>query len=334
MKPFIIAEIGVNHDGRLAKALKLVDSAVRAGADAVKFQSFAAARLASPLTPKVAYQIERDAQRTHYEMLNSLELSFEEQKILYDYCNKVGIEFLSTPYSQTDAVFLNSLGVRKFKVCSADIVDIPLHKLISGFGKLTLISTGMASTAEIAAVANIYKSAGTPFVLLHTTSEYPASHQNANIKKLHNLELLEPDALGYSDHTADTTCSLLALSFGCTFFEKHLTIDKSDLGPDHSASLNALEFTDYVSDLHKAFVALGDKDATPTSKELDMAMTSRKSLHYARDLKTGEELELTDVAMLRPFNGLPWSQVGEVVGKKLLHNVLKYQPVNLSDVNE
>ena len=333
MNPFIIAEIGVNHDGSIKKAIALIDGAIMAGASAVKFQSFSAERLASKSTPKVAYQIQRDSDRTHFEMLKSLELTFKDQELLFEYCKQNGIEFLSTPYSLEDAIFLNSLGVEKFKVASADIVDIPLHELISDFGKLTLVSTGMASAHEIKEVVDVYKEKSTPLVLLHTTSEYPASFKNANLEKLKVLKQHNTHGIGYSDHTSDSMCSTMAVSYGCTFFEKHLTINKSDPGPDHSASLDLLEFKDYVSEIQKASTALGDVNAPRSSMEEDMAKTSRKSLHYSIDLKVGDVLQASHLTLLRPGYGFPWSQRNEMIGKVLKRNVKKTDLVNPDDLN-
>ena len=332
MKPFIIAEIGVNHDGRVDKAVALINVAVAAGADAVKFQSFAAERLASLSTPKVAYQLQRDMNRSHFDMLKSLELSFSDQEYLYNYCNRVGIEFMSTPYSLIDASFLNELGVQKFKVASADIVDIPLHELISGFGRMTLVSTGMATPHEIDDVAKIYKAKGTSLILLHTTSEYPASYLNANLEKIRYLESHHPEGIGYSDHTPDSMCSIMAISYGCTYFEKHLTINKSDPGPDHSASLDEAEFALYVSEIQKASMALGEIGATRSEKEDDMARTSRKSLHFATNLKAGAILQLNDLTLLRPGYGIPWSKHSDIVGRSLLRDVEKFELISSNDL--
>ena len=334
MNPFIIAEIGVNHDGSVKKAIALIDGAIKAGASAVKFQSFSAERLASKLTPKVAYQKERDTARSHFDMLKSLELTFKDQELLFEYCKQNRIEFISTPYSLVDADFLNSLGVQKFKVASADIVDIPLHELISDFGKLTLVSTGMASEHEIKDIVDIYRGKSAPLVLLHTTSEYPASYKNANLQKLNILKQQNTHGIGYSDHTSDSMCSTMAISYGCTYFEKHLTMNKSDPGPDHSASLDLLEFKDYVSQIRKAFSALGDINAPRSSMEEDMAKTSRKSLHYSTDLKAGDFLQLSHLTLLRPGYGFPWSRRNELIGKVLKRDVKEMELIDPSDLGK
>jgi sialic acid synthase SpsE len=173
MNPFIIAEIGVNHDGSIEKAMHLVTAAQNSGASAAKFQSFSADRLASELTPKVEYQKLRDSERTHFEMLRELELSFSDQAKIKNYCDSIGIEFMSTPYAIEDAAFLNSINVKYFKIASADIVDLPLLEFVSKAKKITLISTGMASIKEIREAIKIFQVNKSPFILMHTTSEYP-----------------------------------------------------------------------------------------------------------------------------------------------------------------
>ena len=321
MNPFIIAEIGVNHDGRYDKAIKLVDYAIEAGADAVKFQSFAASRLSTYKAPKVEYQNIRDSHSSHFEMLKNLELSFEYQSRIKDYCDNIKIEFMSTPYGLVDANFLNSIGVNKYKVASADIVDIPLNELIASFGKLTIASTGMASKTEIMRIFQIYSNCGTPLVLMHTTSEYPSGVGNANLAKIEYLKSLNPFALGYSDHTLTSLCASMAVAMGCTYFEKHLTENKNDDGPDHAASIDPNEFKNYVRTIREASRAMGSMDAGRSKSEEQMASVSRKSLHYKIGLSSGAILREEDLVLLRPGNGTTWDLRSSFVGKSLTRNV-------------
>jgi len=321
VKHFIIAEIGVNHDGKYGKAIELIDHAIAAGADAVKFQSFAASRLSSRKAPKVDYQNVRDSHSSHFEMLRNLELSFEEQSRIKDYCDRSKIEFISTPYSLEDAKFLNSIGVRKFKVASADIVDIPLHELIASFGKLTIASTGMANRSEIERICAVYSSFETPLVLMHTTSEYPSSLENANLIKIEYLRSLAPFAIGYSDHTTISLCASMAVAMGCSYFEKHLTSNKDDNGPDHAASLDPAEFKEYVRSIREAGTALGSSSAGRSVKEEQMASVSRKSLHYKVGLPQGVSLKDEDLMLLRPGDGILWDSRSLFVGKRLVRNV-------------
>lgn len=332
MKIFIIAEIGVNHDGKYEKAIRLIDHAIAAGADAVKFQSFAASRLSTLRAPKVDYQNARDLNSSHFEMLRNLELSFEEQSRIKEYCDKSKIEFISTPYGLEDAQFLNSIGVTKFKVASADVVDIPLHELIASFGKLTIASTGMATRSEIDRIHSIYSSSETPLVLMHTTSEYPSSLENANLLKLEYLKSLAPIAIGYSDHTTTSLCASMAVAMGCTYFEKHLTSNKGDIGPDHAASLNPTEFKEFVRSIRDAGTALGSALAGRSAKEEQMASVSRKSLHYKVGLPMGALLKEGDLILLRPGDGVLWDSKNQFVGKRLVRDVVPGQQLHPTDL--
>jgi sialic acid synthase SpsE len=331
MIPFIIAEIGVNHDGKFEKAIKLVDCAIAAGADAVKFQSFSASRLSTHRAEKVDYQNLRDSHSSHFEMLRNLELSFDVQSRIKIYCDKANIEFMSTPYGLEDALFLNSIGVKKFKVASADIVDIPLHELIASFGKLTIASTGTASRGEIERICPIYAKHRTPLVLLHATSEYPAELSNTNLHKIEYLKSLSTFAIGYSDHTSSSLCATMAVALGCTFFEKHLTLVKSDNGPDHAASLNPLEFKEYVKSIKEAGQAMGSADAGRSVKEEQMASVSRKSIHYKNSLLKGSILKVEDLILLRPGDGILWDSKDAFIGKVLTRNVNSREPISPED---
>jgi N,N'-diacetyllegionaminate synthase len=323
MKPFVIAEIGVNHDGSLEKAIKLVSAAKSAGASAAKFQSFSADRLASEVTPKVEYQKIRDGERTHFEMLQQLELSFSDQTKLKKYCDSIGIEFISTPYAIEDAIFLNSINVRYFKIASADIVDLPLLEYVSNTKKLTLISTGMASIDEIKCAAKFFHSSNSNFVLMHTTSEYPTKLEFTNISRLKALIQFNPSGIGFSDHTTDSIGAIMAIAIGATYFEKHFTLNKSDSGPDHAASLEPEEFKRYVLDIQNGFEALGSAEFIRTAGEEGMAKTSRKSLHYSRDLEVGNILGISDLVLLRPGTGMMWRECEVFLGRALKHKVAK-----------
>ena len=331
MSLFKIAEIGVNHDGSFEKALRLIDAAKIAGANAVKFQSFSASRLATQDTPKVPYQRIRDGERTHFEMLQQLELSFSDQAKLKNYCESIGIEFISTPYSVEDAEFLKSLGVKYFKVASADIVDLPLLEFISTTNTLTLISTGMASIVEIKDAIRIFKEKNASFILMHTTSEYPTPMEFTNIARLKALKELGAGGLGFSDHTTSYIGAIMAVALECTFFEKHFTLDKSDIGPDHAASLEPNEFKEYVNFIENAYKVFGSEEFKRTLNEEDMARTSRKSLHFSHKLEKGHRLKKEDLILLRPGSGLYWNQTGSIIGKILNREVLGRSLVNLKD---
>ena len=331
MKPFIIAEIGVNHDGSVEKAIKLVAAAKSAGASAAKFQSFSANRLATEVTPKVEYQKIRDGQRTHFEMLRQLELSFSDQTKLKKYCDSIGIEFISTPYAIEDAIFLNSINVNCFKIASADIVDLPLLEYVSKTKKLTLISTGMASVDEIKSAVKFFHSSNSNFILMHTTSEYPTKLEFTNISRLKALIQFNSSGIGFSDHTADSIGAIMAIAIGATYFEKHFTLDKTDSGPDHAASLEPEEFKKYVLDIETGFKALGSAEFIRTAGEESMAKTSRKSLHYSRDLEVGNILGISDLVLLRPGTGMMWSEREKFLDKALKYKVAQGTMLRIQD---
>ena len=331
MKPFIIAEIGVNHDGNIRKAKELICVAKDSGANAVKFQTFIPEKLALPNTPKVNYQKIRDRGRSHFEMLKALVLTYDEHIELRNFCLEKNIEFMSTPYGLEELDFLNELGIEKIKIASADIVDLPLHEAASKTGKLSIVSTGMATRAEILEVVSIYTAQSSPIVLMQCTSEYPSSIKNANLLKLKFLQSLEVVATGYSDHTRDSKCALVALGLGASYFEKHLTLRNSDPGPDHAASAEPNVFEEYVSSLHEGYDALGITEPLMTDQELEMRLVSRKSLHYRSSLPRNSKLEINDLVLTRPGTGLKWSEMDLVVGKKLLRAVNEGEMASIED---
>jgi N,N'-diacetyllegionaminate synthase len=327
--PFIIAEAGVNHNGSLTEAFKLVDAAKEAGANAVKFQSFKAEELASILTPKVEYQKQDKKHKTHFEMLKALELTHQQQQEIFQYCNRSNIEFMSTPYSISEFNILKEIGLQRIKVASADIVDIPLHLEIAKSKLLTIVSTGMASIDEISTIVEIYGRSNTDLTLLHCTSEYPTAHQNSKVKRIILLKEYFGCKVGFSDHTLDSISAVLSLALGAEVFEKHITMDKKSNGPDHATSLNPLEFKNYVNDLRIAQIAFTNENFKRTASEEQMAHVSRKSLHFSRNINKGSTITQEDFKMLRPSSGLSWLKGIDLIGAKLIKDVVVDEPVTL-----
>ncbi len=332
---FIIAEIGVNHNGELSIAKQLIYEAKKAGADAVKFQTFKANLLSSPLTPKVKYQLNNSKkEETHYEMLKNLELSYEDHFILKSYCDELGIEFMSTPYDVESAIFLNEeIDVSVFKTASADIVDIPLHNYIASTDKKSIVSVGMANLGEIETIYNIYKSfARNNLIFLHCVSNYPCSNKSLNLKVIKTLQQTFQVPVGYSDHSLGNIASIISIAYGSKVIEKHLTIDKELPGPDHFASSNPTEFTELVAAIKTAEEMLGSSVKECQNEEIEMAKVSRKSLHLKRDIKEGEILSKEDLCLMRPGTGLGYSQIVNLIGKKALANLKKGLQINFSDL--
>ena len=325
---FMIAEIGVNHGGSLETAKKLVYEARSAGADAVKFQTFKASRLASASTPKAPYQQRHKQSRSHLSMLEDLELSRKDHERIQSYCSELDIEFFSTPYSQEDAEFLLELEVPKLKVASADIVDIPLLEFLAQHSTPVLMSTGMASDAEIAQAIEILRADAHPEItLLHTTSLYPTPPRYARMQRLVMLGQ-HGTHIGFSDHTQGSAAATLAVALGARTFEKHFTIDKQLPGPDHFASVDPHEFRQYIHQIRTALEMLGDGSYAGSQEENAMADTSRKSIHTRHDLPIGHKIAENDLQLMRPGSGILWRDRESVIGRQLRCELRQHEQIH------
>jgi N,N'-diacetyllegionaminate synthase len=329
--PYVIAEAGVNHNGSLPIAIQLVDAAVEANADAVKFQSFSAKRLVREKTELVPYQI--GSASDHFELLKALELSERDQAEIANYAKSVGVQFLSTPYSVVDAEFLINLGLGTIKVASADIVDLELHSLLCERRVRVLASTGMATKDEVDRLVDLYQSYGNldNLWLMQCVSNYPSELRSQNLRVLNTYRGLVGNRIGFSDHTDGSVAALVAVGLGATVFEKHLTLDKSMSGPDHAASLEPDEFSAYVASIRLAFDSLGGSLKEPQAEELEMRRISRKGLYFKRSIANGERIEMADLELLRPALGVDaWACVSSLpMVSKSDH--LKGDPFRLED---
>jgi len=333
-KCFLIAEIGVNHNGDLELAKNLIFAAKESGADAVKFQTFKAEILASQSTPKVQYQIKNTvAGESHFQMLKKLELSYEDHFPLKEYCESLKIEFISTPYDIKSAIFLNDdLDVRFFKTASADIVDIPLQEFIASTGKNSIVSVGMASLGEIEKVCEIYyKNNNKNLSLLHCVSNYPCSDNSLNLKVIKTLQNAFGLPVGYSDHCLGETAAIISIAFGAKIIEKHFTLDKNLPGPDHPASCTPDEFLNYSEAIRRAEKMLGSSIKRCQPEEIEMSKVSRKSLHLSRDKNEGDELNEDDFLMMRPGTGFSYDKKRFLVGRILKRNLKKGHLIQFSD---
>ena len=330
----IIAEIGVNHNGDISMAKKLIDVAKTCGANAVKFQTFRAEKLASINTPKVAYQKESTNQsESHYEMLKKLELSYDDHFILKTYCESKKILFLSTPYDADSANFLNNdLDIEMFKTASADIVDHSLHEHISKSKKPTIISVGMASLGEIEETLKIYeKNNNNQVILLHCVSNYPCSNQSLNMNVINTLKNTFYFPVGFSDHSVGNEAAILSIAMGSKVIEKHLTLDKSLPGPDHKASSSPDEFLTYVNAIRKSEQMMGSYTKKIQSEELGMAKVSRKSPVLNKDLLPGDILCDGDIDFIRPADGIKPYMAQYILGKKARKHIKKGQLLSFFD---
>ncbi|MDB9340923.1 N-acetylneuraminate synthase family protein [Nodularia spumigena CS-589/07] len=256
-RAYLIAEIGVNHNGDVDLAKQMIDAAKKAGADAVKFQTFSADSLVSLETPKVNYQKNTTSpDETHYDMIRRLELDHQAHYELFNYCTEKSIDFLSTPYDVDSAQFLLKLGVKLFKTASADIVDLPLQRYIASTGNPTIVATGMAGLGEIEQVVDLYEEVGNPnLVLLHCVSNYPCSDQSLNLRAMNTLAQAFSLPVGFSDHSEGFLAAVIAVSMGAKVIEKHFTLDKAMSGPDHRASSTPEEFAQLVQNVRRAEVS-------------------------------------------------------------------------------
>lgn len=321
--PFIIAEAGVNHNGDPGIAMKMVDAAVQAGADAVKFQTGKAGNVISGFAPKARYQIETTGKsESQLDMVRKLELPFDVFVDLHSYCKDKGIIFLSTPFDNESVDFLGDLGVSAFKLPSGEITNFPLLERAAGKGKPLILSSGMSTMTEVEeALETISASGCDEVVLLHCVSNYPTDPADVNLKAMRTMEEAFKVPVGYSDHTMGIDIPLAAAALGACVLEKHFTLDRDQPGPDHQASLEPRELEDLVRRVKIVDSALGDGIKKPVSSELEVMEVIRKSLVAAKTMKVGKIIEISDIAIKRPGTGIPPKLLGSVVGLELKTDV-------------
>ena len=315
---FIIAEIGVNHDGEMKKACQLVDVAVEAGADAVKFQTFVASRLASSIAPKADYQMETTSrEESQVEMLRRLELSPQDHRELIGYCRQKNILFMSTPFDEDSADLLDELKVSVFKVPSGEITNLSFLDHVARKGKPMIVSTGMATLGEVESAVRAVEHAGNEqIVLLHCVSSYPACERDVNLRAMQTMADAFRVPVGYSDHTLGIEVALGAVALGACVIEKHVTLDRTLSGPDHRCSLDPEEFSVLVRGIRKVEKALGDGIKKPVPMEMAVAAVARKSLVAAKTISAGTMLTGDMLALRRPGTGLPPSMRSQLVGRR------------------
>lgn len=316
-KTFIIAEAGVNHNGSFELAKQLVDKAVWAGADCIKFQTFNSKNLVSKNAQKAEYQKKStDSSESQLEMLKKLELSKEEFIELRDYCNQKGIMFLSTPFDLESIDFLASIGVKTWKVPSGEITNYPFLRAIGNRKESVIMSTGMCTLDEVRDAIEVLKTFGTSDItLLHCTTEYPAPYDSVNLKAMLTLQNEFAFKVGYSDHTNGIEIPVAAVAMGATVIEKHFTLDKNMEGPDHKASLEPNELKQMVQSIKNVDAALGDGAKQPSDVEKKNIAIARKSIVAACDIKKGEMFTEENLTAKRPGNGISPMNWAEVLGK-------------------
>lgn len=332
--PLVIAEAGVNHNGRADLALALVGAAADAGADAVKFQTFSADALASSGSPQAAYQRDRAAAASQREMLRGLELAPEALRAARDRALGRGLLFLSTPFDLDAVRLLADLDVPAFKIGSGDLTNVILLRAVAAQGRPILLSTGMSTLAEVDAAVEVLRRAGDPpLVLLQCTSAYPAAADDANLLAMEQMRRRYDVPIGYSDHTLGLAAAIAAAALGAAAIEKHLTLDRGLPGPDHAASLEPTAFAALVTGVREAHAALGDGHKEPRPDEVETRMVARRSLVVVRSLRAGEVISERDLDALRPATGISPMRIDEVVGRRAAHDLVAWAPLMPDDLD-
>ena len=326
-KVVIIAEAGVNHNGDIEIAKKLIEAASEAGADYVKFQTFKADNLVTKSAQKAAYQVKNinDGDNSQYQMLKNLEMSYEWHFELRDYAESLGIKFLSTGFDEESIDFLEELGINLFKIPSGEITNKPYLNHIAKKNKEVILSTGMANMKEVAEATEIFIQAGIGkenITILHCNTEYPTPMKDVNLTAMNKIQEILGVKVGYSDHTLGIEVPIAAVALGAKVIEKHFTLDKRMAGPDHIASLDPIELKIMIKairNIEEALAGTGIKEASES--ELKNISIVRKSLHFRNDLPSGHLINENDLIALRPGFGISPMEIEMYIGKKLNQNV-------------
>lgn len=318
MSVFIIAEAGVNHNGSLKLAKKLIDEAKNAGANAVKFQTFKAKNLASKEAKQAEYQKKNmGKEESQFDMIKKLELSYDEFKNLAQYCEQKEIKFLSTPFDFESIEFLNDLGMDYFKIPSGEITNYPYLVKIAKLNKAIIMSTGMCTMEEIKEAYKVLKDNGAKEItVLHCTTQYPTPFEDVNLNAMLSIKKELNVDIGYSDHTIGIEVSVCAVALGAKVIEKHFTLDKNMQGPDHKASLEPDELKQMVDSIRNIEKALGDGVKKPSNSEIENMDIARKSIVAIEDIKKGELFSEKNLTTKRPGSGINPMKWNEVIGKE------------------
>ncbi len=335
----IIAEAGVNHNGSMETAKKLIDVAALAGADYVKFQTFSAEQVATQNAPKAAYQTSAASasNTSQLEMLKQLELTEEMHIQLQAYCVQKNIQFLSTAFDIGSIDLLANLKLDFFKIPSGEITNKPYLEHLAKLSKPLLLSTGMANMEEVKAAVNCLVNAGmvrSEISLMHCTSEYPAPFNELNLNAMLSLKKEFGLRVGYSDHSTGIEASIAAAALGAEFIEKHFTLDKSMPGPDHKASLNPTELMAWVKGIRNVESAMGSSEKKPSPSEIKNKAVVRKSIFLRNNLPENHILQATDLEMKRPGNGISPMEIDLVIGRKLKCDLPAEHQLTYSDIYE
>ena len=315
----IIAEAGVNHNGSVQLAKKLIDKAVFSGADAVKFQTFKATNVVSKNAPKADYQKQTtNLRESQFDMIKRLELDERAHQELIAYCKEANIMFLSTPFDLDSVDLLNELGLQIFKIPSGEITNLPYLRRIGSLCKEVILSTGMSDLEEIGEAIKILTNAGTlkeNITVLHANTMYPTPMEDVNLRAMQTIQNKFDVAVGYSDHTLGIEVDIAAVAMGATVIEKHFTIDKTMDGPDHKSSIDPEELKAMVSSIRNIEKALGSSIKKPSKSEIPNIIMARKSIVARKSIKKGELFTEKNITIKRPGIGISPMKWDTILGK-------------------
>jgi len=326
-KCFIIAEAGVNHNGSVETAKKLINTAKEVGADAVKFQTFKTDSIITKQAPKAEYQKISDNKSSQYEMIRKLELSENEFIELSNYAKSKGIIFLSSPFDNESVELLDQIGISTFKLGSGEITNLPLIKNVAKKGNPIILSTGMASLCEIEEALKIIKSKSIDVILMYCVTNYPASCSEIDLNIMKTLRNTFKVPVGFSDHTMGIELSVAAVALGACVIEKHFTLDRNLEGPDHKASLEPENFKRMVDSIRNVEKGLGDGIKKISKDELSIKQIVRKSIMAGRDIEKGETLKRDMLTIKRPETGIYPKYIDVIIGKKMKVSVKRDEPI-------
>ena len=328
---YIIAEAGVNHNGRLDLALKLCDAAKAAGVDAVKFQTWKTELIITKGTKKAEYQEKNlNNDDDQFTMLKKLELSYDNFQLVKQHCDEIGIQFLSTADETESLDFLVNLGMPFIKLGSGDITNIPYLRSVAKYGMPVILSTGMANLAQVAIAYDTLQEAGVKDIsILHCTTNYPCPKDEVNLRAMQTMKDAFKCKVGYSDHTMGTEIPIAAVAMGAEIIEKHFTLDRNMEGPDHKASLEPHELKYMVDCIRNIEVALGEGVKKPNASEVEISKVVLKSIVAKSPVKKGDTLTPDNLAIKRAGSGIPATYWDIIIGTKALRDFDIDEPITI-----
>lgn len=333
-KTYIIAEAGVNHNGDISIAKKLIEEAKKAGADCIKFQTFKAKQIVTQDSPKAAYQLEvTDKNESQFEMLKKLELDMSAYEALVAYCQELDIDFLSTPYNKEDVDFLLKFDVSAFKIASGQLTELPFIKYVAKTNKRVILSTGMGTLADVYNAVEAVRSTGnTDLIVLQCTTNYPSKIEDSNILAMQSIRDACKVHVGYSDHVANNYACFAAVALGAEVIEKHFTIDRNMEGPDHSSSLIPSEFKEMIDGIRNIELALGSGVKRPSDIEVKNSLGMKRGMVILEPIKKGTILTEEHIGFKRPLKGIPINMLEEVLGKKVANDMKEDESLGFDSV--